>query len=548
MPPKKKTKVDEEAAKKAAEEKKRKADAPEEPAPKKEAKKEAPLAKPKPDASKKDDSGDKEKDAPADKRPAYTGPIGFNPSDCTLNAMPAMGGNMVMALSEGGMQYLIAGARANVGIVAGRYMYEVKIVEALNPSESSSGAKGRVPMPRQLARLGFSTAGSSLVLGDGKDCVCFDSEGCFHANGEKKTGCSQRFTRDQVVGVLLNVDIKSPTANTVSLFVDGVRVAEPQPLPEHLHGQALFPHVSFRNVTIQMMWGPQPAKALPFKCRMLQGAANEDVSPIAAAPLKDGKHEVVLPVGFPDEGTFDWLDQFLAKNSGYTELSDRAVIEWARKSGLVRQGGSKWSSNDRPEPNFGLPLMDDRSVQKVISALAPVLDRNYVVMEVKGNLLAEGRKTVLDGFPGFKKVAQVVVGEPPEDYKQAIQAVMLAEKTAVEKKKVEAKKAEAARKKAEEARKKKAEEDRKKRMEAAKKKKAGGDEKADEEKKDEDVPMEEEQKEEEKEEAPEVEAEEEEEEEEQEEEEEEEVEEEWEEGDESPLIVRSPCAKLNGAS
>ncbi len=43
----------------------------------------------------------------------------------------AMNDKMLMSLTEGGMQYLMAGARASVGMKAGRYMYEVKIIEAL---------------------------------------------------------------------------------------------------------------------------------------------------------------------------------------------------------------------------------------------------------------------------------------------------------------------------------------------------------------------------------------------------------------------------------
>ncbi len=34
------------------------------------------------------------------------------------------------SLSEGAMQCLVAGARANFGIKAGRYMFEVKILES----------------------------------------------------------------------------------------------------------------------------------------------------------------------------------------------------------------------------------------------------------------------------------------------------------------------------------------------------------------------------------------------------------------------------------
>ena len=45
-----------------------------------------------------------------------------------------------MALSEGGMQYLIASARANVGLKAGRYMYEAP--PPATPGVSGGGAAG----------------------------------------------------------------------------------------------------------------------------------------------------------------------------------------------------------------------------------------------------------------------------------------------------------------------------------------------------------------------------------------------------------------------
>lgn len=34
---------------------------------------------------------------------------------------------------------------------------------------------------------------------------------------------------------------------------------------------------------------------------------------------QDGKYEVIFPVAVPDEGTFDWLDDFLDKNPKYVE-------------------------------------------------------------------------------------------------------------------------------------------------------------------------------------------------------------------------------------
>ncbi|CAE6956434.1 Hnrnpu [Symbiodinium natans] len=56
-------------------------------------------------------------------------------SSCFL----ALGGR----LNEGGLHYLFAGARANVGLRAGRYMFEVRILELLSQAETGMPAAMR---------------------------------------------------------------------------------------------------------------------------------------------------------------------------------------------------------------------------------------------------------------------------------------------------------------------------------------------------------------------------------------------------------------------
>eukprot|EP00930_Biecheleria_cincta_P025118 TRINITY_DN1791_c0_g2_i1.p1 TRINITY_DN1791_c0_g2~~TRINITY_DN1791_c0_g2_i1.p1 ORF type:complete len:794 (-),score=208.88 TRINITY_DN1791_c0_g2_i1:36-2144(-) len=328
------------------------------------------------------------------------------------------------------MQYLVAGARANVGIKSGRYMFEVKIIEALNPAEATAGSHGRTPQPRQLIRVGFSTQGSPLLLGDSDDCVYFDSEGCI-GFGKNRRKIGDKLMRDQVVAVVLNLDPNSKNAFTVSAFREGVRVAEPQPLPEALKGRVLFPHVSYRNVSVQVNFGPSPFKPLPFKCRMVQTAALADVVETHNDKPADGKqHEVVVPVGVPDEGTFDWLDDFLQKNPSFVELSDRKLQEWATSSGLPRPRPGPNASNDKPSFSYGLISMDDMSLQRVVKSVASMVPRNYVVMEVTSNLVKEDRADLLRRFgaANFRKTAMVVVGKPPAEHSAAVQARILQEK------------------------------------------------------------------------------------------------------------------------
>merc|ERR1712048_208665 len=77
--------------------------------------------------------------------------------------------------------------------------------------------------------------------------------------------------------------------------------------------------------------------------------ADVEIAPTPEKP-KDGKYEVLFPVGLPDEGCFDWLDMFLKKNKKYTEVSDRALQSWCEKSGIMRKGQTA-SSKDKPLTN-----------------------------------------------------------------------------------------------------------------------------------------------------------------------------------------------------
>eukprot|EP00439_Symbiodinium_sp_Y106_P048707 s460_g6.t1 len=360
--------------------------------------------------------------------PALTSQVGFNAEDTTLNVLPSSSGNSLMLLTDNGMQYLLAGARANVGVKAGRYFLDLQVVELLDPQEGHH--HGRVVQPRQLLRLGFSTSKSSLLLGESEDSVCFDSEG-FFTQCKTSVQATQRFDRHQVLGLLLNLDASSPNANTVSLFHDGIRVSQPIPLPEVLKGKTLFPAVTFRNITLAFNFGPVPMMPLPFKCHMLGAAATQDVEVAAPTQPKDGKFEVVFPILLPDEGSFDWVDLFLQQHPEFTELSDRMVLEWCEKSGIPRNHGYAWrTSNDKPDMQMNVPELDGLCIQHVLRSIASAHRRNFLLVELKSNLLPAERKDLLDGFraPHFKRLAQVMVGDPTAQFKMRMQELILKEK------------------------------------------------------------------------------------------------------------------------
>mmetsp|Transcript_73122 Transcript_73122/g.169568 ORF Transcript_73122/g.169568 Transcript_73122/m.169568 type:complete len:858 (-) Transcript_73122:151-2724(-) len=382
-----------------------------------------------------------ESDALDDDRAKLKEPLGFNTEDTTLNTVTTAGGKLLVALAEGGLQHLLVGARANVGLKAGRYMFEVMVL-AEKPASPQGQQQSQQRQP--TVRLGFAAAGSSLFLADGEDSVCFDTEG-FFAQGRLKRRVAQKFGPEQVVAVVLNLDTESRNANTISLFRNGARISEPQPLPECLRGKALFPAVSFKGAALRMNFSGPPLKALPFSCRMLQDAASADCEVLPPAVPEDGRFEVAMPVALPEEGFFDWVDQFLAKKPGYVELSNRAIIDWATKSGIWRKNSGK-GCNDRPETGFGVPQLDDMSVPRLLAAVAPALPRNYVIPEVKGNLLSDFRKVLVERFANFHKTAYVMMGDPSEEFKEGVQALLLQDKRAKAELEIRRKKQEAERK------------------------------------------------------------------------------------------------------
>lgn len=346
--------------------------------------------------------------------------VALNDFDATLDVFVSGEGCIVSSLSQGGFQHLLSGIRANVGVKSGRYLFEVKVLERVQDAETT-------------LRVGASLAKSSLFLGDGTtDHICFEQEGAYlcpspeDPNAKREKACKQRFAL-KVVGIVMNLDTTSPVANTLSIFLDGVRMGEPQPIPEHLHGKALYPTVTFKNATLAVNLGCTGLclRRLPFRCRMLGdiSVANAELASFARPPPGD-KYSIIVPVGLPEEGFFDFVDHFLEDHPEFTELSDRSILEWCTKSGLTQwRKQQSWSTLDRPVFNFGVPGIDNKSWRPMLRTLAQLTKRNLILVEAKGNLISKEREDVVKRFAAehFTVVAQVAVGEPAEEHRKWVQ-------------------------------------------------------------------------------------------------------------------------------
>jgi hypothetical protein len=327
--------------------------------------------------------------------------------DTTLDSFydPARG--TLSSLSDGGFQLLLSGARANTGAIGRRYLFEVLLLES-------------VPAVENVLRIGFSTEGSSLFLGDGtSNNFGFDSDGFFIAAGQRKKACSSMGKK--VVGVLLNLDKDSPNANTVSLFLDGVRACKPLAIPADLCGKALFPTITFKNVTLVVNFGnaSRQLQPLPFRCTMFADILKADCKQSTVKPAKDGSFQAIVPVGLPEQGVFDFVAFLQSSKTHFEELSARRLLRWCKDSGLD-VGSASASNRDRPDFS-GIDGIDE-SMQSALLRLALLARRDIVICEVGACLLKTGRDEILAKLPASaKKVAVVVLGEPSAPFKAWVQ-------------------------------------------------------------------------------------------------------------------------------
>lgn len=151
------------------------------------------------------------------------------------------------SLSDTGLALVWAGARSNYGVIEnGKYFYEVQLV-AFN-------TKINYPNERNLheIRCGWSTSTTSLQLGESLMSFGLDSSGKKCNNSEfSDYGCKLKV--DDVVGAHLNLnDDKCTIQYTINGKDQGAAFEFEK---STLEDQALFPHISTKNVEFKVNFG-----------------------------------------------------------------------------------------------------------------------------------------------------------------------------------------------------------------------------------------------------------------------------------------------------
>lgn len=151
------------------------------------------------------------------------------------------------SLSDTGLALVWAGARANYGALNnGKYLFEVQLL-AFN-------TKINYPNERNLheIRCGWSTPNSSLQLGEQPTSFGLDSSGR-KCNNSEFTEYASKLHVDDVIGVHLELsDEKCAIQFTINGKDQGIAFDFEK---SSLNGEALFPHISTKNVEYKVNFG-----------------------------------------------------------------------------------------------------------------------------------------------------------------------------------------------------------------------------------------------------------------------------------------------------
>lgn len=298
----------------------------------------------------------------------------MNASDATLNALVDAEGTILSGITVDGLGSLLAQARSNYGVKKGRYYYEVTVMEAQHC----------------VFRIGFSTLNAKFV--GAENSVCFTNLYRFRSNGEVGNPSKgiPAFNKNDTIGVLLNMDPKAndKTKNTISLFVNGKRASEPQPIPAPMLKQALYAHVAFRGCSLGVHFDVQQ-KPLPFTVCMMGQAQPSDMEKSPIVCVENPK--AVFPVGLEVD---EYINDFLQKKIGYMELSHSYFTQWCKES----------SFNKKADNFYGLTCLDNANLLSLWLRLRP---RN-VIIALGCGLFPKEREKKLQLCPSYDKECVVL--------------------------------------------------------------------------------------------------------------------------------------------
>jgi len=289
-------------------------------------------------------------------------------------------------------------------------------------------------MHGKLCRVGWSTAGSSLNLG--QDDQSFGYGGTAKkSNNNQFTDYGETYTLGDTITALADFD-----ANVISYCKNGRWLGEAHRIPDWLRGVALYPHVLTKNCRVRLFFGegdrtkfPQlpdgfqwlsdapRKKATPWQGQAkVEGQASvtrteapsRRVEPETDIPwvetlypgekIGPGQRRLCMLVGLPGSGKTHWAKWYVKSNPHcrFNLLSTNLILE-------RKMPNTKWTYDDR--------------WQKLIKEASRTMEEQLdIASQEEGNVIWDqtnvypnARRRKLEKFSHFHKTGVVFI--PPEE-------------------------------------------------------------------------------------------------------------------------------------
>jgi len=287
-----------------------------------------------------------------------------------------------------GFGLIWSSARATVGVTKGQHWFECKILREL-PVTSEIQSKGD-----HAARIGWSTQGSSLSLGNSAESFCYCSTG--------KAYNKSRF---------LNFGVPVEVGDTFAAFIDcdgreirfavnGRDVGCSYRFPSHLHGRPFYPHVSIKNMECQLNFGTKtPSFKSPHpRFELIEFASKWmlDFPPPTRYPP-----ELLVLVGLPFSGKTKLAYEYqrTTPDRHFEVLSVNSIIDKMKIPGSYYDRGFTSRMN--------LLVSEAVECYNALLQIAPSRERNYIIDQP--NITVEERTALLNLFQGWEKKALILM-------------------------------------------------------------------------------------------------------------------------------------------
>ncbi|CAJ1961538.1 unnamed protein product [Sphenostylis stenocarpa] len=333
----------------------------------------------------------------------------LNPADCDLDFN--IDGLVGYGLHEEGFAYCWSGARANVGIIRGKYCFGCKVV-----SEQLVDVNDTVPEQQHICRLGISRGYDSVGnLGESRHSFGYGGTGKF-SNCGTFVNFGDRFGVGDTI--VCCVDLESqPLASIgfskngkwlgVATQFDAAHLGVVDSPPGNLQWKsALFPHVLLKNVVVQMQFSVGDG-LVPEEGFKPWASAVKDRNIVMGPTFSDPRDcEMIMMVGLPASGKTTWAEKWVKDHpeKRYVLLGTNLILDQMKVPGLLRRN------------NYGerFDLLMDRATRifNILLSRAANIPRNYIIDQT--NVYKSARKRKLKPFSDYHKISVVVFPKPEE--------------------------------------------------------------------------------------------------------------------------------------